>query len=63
MYLYMYIYVYVYMYMYIDIYIYTHIFVYTQIYMGWLQLVGSLKLRSLLQYIVSFTGLFCKRDL
>jgi len=31
--------------------------------MEWLRLVGSLNFRSLLQYIVSFIGLFCKRDL
>ena len=31
--------------------------------MGWLRLVGSLKYRSLLQSIVSFIGLFCKRKL
>jgi len=31
--------------------------------MGWLWLVGSLKYRSLSQNIVSFVGLFCKRDL
>jgi len=31
--------------------------------MGWLQLVGSLNYRSVLQNIVSFIGLFCKRDL
>jgi len=31
--------------------------------MGWLRLVGSLNHRSLLQNIVSFIGLFCKRDL
>ena len=31
--------------------------------MGWLRLVGSLKYRSLLQNIISFIGLFWKRDL
>jgi len=31
--------------------------------MGWLRSVGSLKYKSLLQNIVSFIGLFCKRDL
>jgi len=31
--------------------------------MGWLRLVGSRNYRSLLQNIVSFVGLFCKRDL
>jgi len=34
-----------------------------QLVMGWLRLVGFLKYRSLLQNIVSFIGLFCKRDL
>ena len=31
--------------------------------MGWLRLVGSINYRSLLQNIVSFIGLFCRRDL
>jgi len=31
--------------------------------LGWLRLVGSLNARCLLQNIVSFIGLFCKRDL
>ena len=31
--------------------------------MGWLRSVGSIRLWSLLQNIVSFIGLFCKRDL
>jgi len=31
--------------------------------MGWLQSVGSINYRSVLQNIVSFIGLFCKRDL
>jgi len=31
--------------------------------MGWLRLVGSLNYKSLVQNIVSFIGLFCKRDL
>ena len=31
--------------------------------MRWLRLVGSSKLEALLQSIVSFVGLFCKRDL
>ena len=31
--------------------------------MGWLRSVGSINYKSLLQNIVSFIGLFCKRDL
>jgi len=31
--------------------------------MAWLELVGLIKYRSLLQKLVSFLGLFCKRDL
>jgi len=31
--------------------------------MGWLRLVGFLKFQALLQNIVSFIGLVCKRDL
>jgi len=31
--------------------------------MGWLRSVGSINYTSLLQNIVSFIGLFCKRDL
>jgi len=31
--------------------------------MGWLRLAGSMNYRSLLQNIVSFIGLFCKRDI
>ena len=31
--------------------------------MDWLRLAGFLKIMSLLQNIVSFTGLFCKREL
>jgi len=37
--------------------------VYVYIHMGWLQSVALINLRSLLQNIVSFIGLFCKKDL
>jgi len=56
---------------YISKYIYLYImYVYVYKCVEWpsraseaLRLVGSLKYRSLLQIIVSFIGLFCKRDL
>jgi len=35
----------------------------THMRVGWLRSVGSIKFKSLLQNIVSFIGLFCKRDL
>jgi len=66
-------YIHTYTHTHIHTYTHTHIHTYTHTsgamatlilsLMGWLRSVGSIIYKSLLQNIVSFIGLFCKRDL